>query len=85
MAKKGSALTKPLPLSDELADFMGKDKASRAEVTKKVWAHIKKNDLQDEDNRRMIIPDDVLEPIIGSKPINMMKMTGQISKHFIKE
>lgn len=80
---KGSALTKKLELDDELADFMGKDTASRAEVTKAVWAHIKKHDLQDEEDRRVIHPDEDLEPIIGQSPINMMKMTGKISKHFL--
>jgi chromatin remodeling complex protein RSC6 len=85
MAKRGSALTKKLSISDELADFMGKSTASRAEVTKAIWAHIKKYELQDEDDKRTIIPDEALEPILGKKPINMMKMTGVVSKHFLKD
>lgn len=80
---KGSALTKKLELDDVLAEFMGKDTASRAEVTKAVWAHIKKYDLQDEDDRRIIHPDEDLEELLGSRPINMMKMTAKISKHFV--
>ncbi len=80
---KGKGLMKKCELSEELSDFMGKDTASRSEVTKKVWAYIKKYDLQDPDDRRTIIPDDELSPIIGSKPINMMKMTGKISKHIL--
>ena len=85
MAKKGSALTKKLALSDELAEFMGKDTASRAEVTKAIWVYIKKHGLQDEDDKRTIIPDDELAQIIGKNPINMMKMTGVVSKHFLKD
>ena len=77
----GKGLNKPLELSEEMADFMGKDTASRAEITKKIWAYIKKNKLQDEDNRRMIVPDEVLEPIIGSNPISMFKMATKISDH----
>lgn len=82
---RGSAITRKCELSEELAEFMGKEKASRAEVTKAIWAYIKKHDLQDPDNRRMILPDDELAPIIGSRPINMLKMTGQISKHIFSE
>jgi len=78
---RGSALTKKCNLSDQLAEFMGKDKASRSEVTKAVWAYIKENDLQDPDDKRTICPDDELGAIIGHSRINMMKMTGAISKH----
>ena len=81
---KGSALTKKLELDDALAEFMGKDTASRGEVTKAVWAHIKKHKLQeDPDDKRVVYPDEDLEPLIGSQPINMLKMTGKISKHFL--
>lgn len=69
---KGSALTKKCELSDALADFMGRDTASRAEVIKAVWAHIKKEGLQDDEKRRIIHPDEALEPILGSKPIDMI-------------
>lgn len=78
---KGKGLQKPMQLSDEMADFMGKDKASRADITKKIWAHIKKNDLQDSKDRRTIIPDDVLEPILGRKPISMLKIATKVSEH----
>ena len=79
----GNGLTKKLELSEELAEFMGKDTASRPEVVKALWKHIKAEGLQDEDDKRTIIPDDVLEPLLGSRPINMLKMTKVISKHFL--
>lgn len=82
---KGSALTRKLPLSEDLADFMGKSTASRAEVTKALWVHIKKYELQSDKDKRIIIPDDTLAPLIGKKPINMLKMTGVISKHIDQE
>jgi len=85
MAKRGSALTKKLDLSEELADFMGYDRESRAEVTKAVWDHIKSMGLQDPNDGRIIRPDKALQPLLGKKPINMMKMTGLLSKHFIKD
>lgn len=82
MAKKG--LLKDVELSDDLADFMGKSHASRPQVMKKIWAHIKKHDLQDADNRRNVTPDDVLAPILGSKTITMFQIASKLSKHFLK-
>lgn len=80
---RSTALTQPHNLTDELAEIVGKSKASRAEVTKRVWAYIKKNDLQDCKDKRTILPDDCLAKVIGKKPINMMKMTAKISKHIL--
>jgi len=77
-------IMKKCKISDDLADFMGASTASRPEVVKKLWAYIKKHDLQDPDAKRIIIPDETLEPLIGSKPIDMMKMTKKISAHFLK-
>ncbi len=80
---RGSALTKKLDLSDELAEFMGKSTASRAEVMKALWKHIKKEDLQVPSNKRNIDPDDVLEPILGSRTITMFQIAGKLNKHFV--
>lgn len=79
--KKASGLDKKVELSEDLSDFMGKSSASRAQITKKIWEHIKKEDLQDPDDKRTILPDDVLEPILGSKPISMFKIATKISEH----
>jgi chromatin remodeling complex protein RSC6 len=46
MSGKGSGLTKPMKLSDDLAEVVGKKEASRAECVKQLWAYIKKNNLQ---------------------------------------
>lgn len=82
---KGKGLNKPMNLSEDLADFIGKDRASRAEITKKLWDYIKKNDLQDEKDRRTIVPDDVLAPILGSRPISMFKVATKISAHVFED
>ncbi len=84
MAKKKGGLDIQLELSEDMSDFMGRKKASRAEITKAIWDHIKKYELQNDSNRRMIDPDDTLEPILGAKSISMFKIATKISEHVIK-
>ena len=76
-----NALQKPMNLSDALAAIVGKGPMPRTEVTSKVWAYIKANDLQKPTDKRTIVPDAKLGAVIGNDEINMMKMTGKISKH----
>jgi len=73
---------KPVEVSKELAEIVGKGPMPRTEVTKKLWEYIKKNKLQDENNKRNIVPDEKLAKVFGSrKAIDMFKMTGEVSKH----
>jgi chromatin remodeling complex protein RSC6 len=72
---------KPMQPSPELAKVVGSEPLPRSEVTKKVWEHIKKNNLQNPENKREIIADDKLEPVFGSKRLNMFQMTKAINKH----
>jgi chromatin remodeling complex protein RSC6 len=54
----------------------------RTEVTKRLWAYIKKNKLQDAKNKRMIKSDATLKPVFGGKAtVNMFEMTKLVSKH----
>ncbi|MHA7819931.1 MAG: SWIB/MDM2 domain-containing protein [Erythrobacter sp.] len=76
-----NALQKPMQLSPELEAIVGKGPMPRTEVTSKVWAYIKANNLQKETDKRTIQPDAKLGAVIGNEDINMMKMTGKISKH----
>jgi len=71
----------PKKLTPELAAIVGKGPMPRTEVTKKLWAYIKKNDRQDPKNRRLINPDEKLAKVLGKKPINMFDMTKEVSKH----
>ena len=85
--KKGAkkAVGKPNPLSPELQAIVGAKELSRTEVTKKVWDYIKSKDLQDPNNRRLIVPDNKLAKVFGhSDPIDMMKLAGVLSKHILK-
>merc|ERR1712223_2081400 len=54
---KGGGLTKPMKLSEDLAAIVGKKEASRAECIKELWAYLKKNNLQDPDNKQYFTPD----------------------------
>lgn len=80
--KPNAAFMKPLTPSADLAAIVGKGSMPRTEVTKKLWAYIKRNKLQDEVNKRMIKPDAKLAKVFGSsKAINMFQMTKHVAKH----
>jgi len=82
MAKKQSKFMAPMKVSATLADVVGKGPMPRTEVTKKLWAYIKRKKLQDPKNKRNIIPDEKLAKVFGSKrAINMFQMTKLVSKH----
>lgn len=79
---KQSKFMQPLKVSEELSAVVGKGPMPRTEVTKKLWAYIKKNNCQDEKIRRNINPDDKLAKIFGgTKSIDMFEMTKLVSKH----
>jgi len=80
--KPNAAFMKPVTPSSELAEVIGSKPVPRTEVTKKLWAYIKKNGLQDPKNRRMIKADAALKPVFGGKAtVNMFEMTKLVSKH----
>ena len=80
--KPNAAFMKPVQPSDKLAEVVGSKPIPRTEVTKKLWAYIKKNGLQDKKNKRMIKADDALKAVFGGKAIvNMFEMTKLVSKH----
>ena len=82
MAKQNTKFMQPMKISEELSDVIGKGPMPRTEVTKKLWAYIKKYKLQDPKNRRNICPDDKLSKVFGSKKaINMFQMTKLVNKH----
>jgi chromatin remodeling complex protein RSC6 len=79
---KTSKFMQPMKPSKELAAVVGEGPMPRTEVTKKLWAYIKKNNLQDAKNRRNINPDEKLQKIFGSKKaVNMFEMTKIVNKH----
>ena len=80
--QKISKFMQPMKPSKELAAVVGDGPMPRTEVTKKIWAYIKKNKLQDAKNRRMINADDKLKDVFGGKKqVSMFEMTKLVSKH----
>ncbi|MFN0207900.1 MAG: SWIB/MDM2 domain-containing protein [Planctomycetota bacterium] len=80
--KPNPAFMKPLSPDETLAAIVGDKPLPRTEITKKLWAYIKKNDLQDAKNRRMINADDKLKALFGGKKqVSMFEMTKLVAKH----
>ena len=73
---------KPMQISPDLAEVVGKGPMPRSEVVKKLWVYIKKNDLQDKKNRRNINADANLKKVFkGKATVSMFEMTKLVSKH----
>ena len=77
-----AAFMAPVSPDSTLAAVVGDKPIPRTEVTKRLWAYIKKNGLQDKKNRRMINADAALKAVFGGKAsVNMFEMTKLVSKH----
>src|ERR1700712_2750805 len=79
--KPNAAFMTPLNVSDALAKVVGNKPLPRTEIVKKIWVYIKKNDLQDKQNKRMINADANLKPIFVKDQISMFEMAGALNKH----
>jgi chromatin remodeling complex protein RSC6 len=80
--KPNAAFMKPVTPGPALTAIVGSKPIPRTEVTKRLWAYIKKNKLQDPKNKRMIKADAVLKIVFGGKAtVNMFEMTKLVSKH----
>ncbi|HVL57900.1 MAG TPA: SWIB/MDM2 domain-containing protein [Burkholderiaceae bacterium] len=75
------AFMKPMKPSSELSAVVGSSPQPRTEVTKKIWDYIKKNNLQDSQNKRMINADDKLKPVFKKQQVSMFEMTALVNKH----
>jgi upstream activation factor subunit UAF30 len=80
--KPNAAFMKPMTPSAMLSAVIGASAMPRTEVTKKLWAYIKRNGLQDRVNRRMINADDKLRPVFGGRSqVSMFEMTRLVNNH----
>ncbi len=76
-----AAFMRALTPSTALAAVVGANPIPRTEVVKKMWAYIRKNGLQDSENRRNINADEKLKPIFGKGTVSMFEMAKLLSKH----
>jgi chromatin remodeling complex protein RSC6 len=79
--KVNPALMKPLQPSKELAAVVGSDPLPRPEVVSKVWDYIKRNNLQNPQNKREIMADSKLEKVFGKKSVTMFEMNKHLAQH----
>jgi upstream activation factor subunit UAF30 len=80
--KPNAAFMKPMQPDAALGAVVGNSAIPRTEVTKKLWAYIKRNGLQDSKERRMINADDKLKAVFnGKSKVSMFEMTKLVSKH----
>jgi chromatin remodeling complex protein RSC6 len=80
--KPNAAFMKPVQPDAALAEVVGEKAVPRTELTKKLWAYIRKKGLQDSKNRRMINADDALKAVFGGKKqVSMFEMTKLVNKH----
>ena len=80
--KPNAAFMKAMQPTPQLSAVIGNGAMPRTEVTKKIWGYIKKNNLQDSKNKRMINSDDKLREVFGGKKqVSMFEMTKLVNKH----
>merc|ERR1712242_619415 len=74
---KGSGLTKPLKISDDLAELLSEKKGStlsRPEVVKRLWAYIK-------EKKQFFKPDKKMIPIFGEEKVRAFGMVKHLKGH----
>ena len=79
--KAGGGLARPVKPSADLAAIVGSAPLPRSEVVSKVWDHIRKNNLQNPNNKREILADDKLKRVFGVDKCTMFEMNKHLSRH----
>ena len=80
--KPNPAFMKAVQPDASLAEVVGSSPLPRTQITKKLWQYIKRHDLQDAANRRMINADDKLRPVFNGKgQVSMFEMTKLVNYH----
>ena len=79
--KPNAAFMAPLTPDATLGEVVGAKPLPRTEIVKKVWDYIKKNGLQDKNNRRMINADAKTKPLFGKDQISMFELAKIVNKH----
>ncbi|KAL7965439.1 SWIB/MDM2 domain-containing protein [Trichoderma sp. SZMC 28014] len=79
--KAGGGFQKPFNLSDTLSALCGETQLSRPQVVKKLWEHIKANDLQDPADKRQIRCDEKMQAVFKQAKVDMFRMNKDIGSH----
>jgi upstream activation factor subunit UAF30 len=79
--KVNAALAKPLKPSHDLGAVVGTHPLARTEVVSKVWAYIRKHNLQNPENKREILADAKLKAVFGKDRATMFEMNKLLSAH----
>lgn len=79
--KPNAAFMAPVTPSPALAAVIGNKPVPRTVIVKKIWEYIKKNGLQDKNNKRMLNADEKLKVVFGKPQISMFDLAGIIGKH----
>lgn len=81
--------SKPSLISNELSDFLNlpnESKIPRTEVTKLIIDYVKNKNLQDNENKQVIIPDNKLKELLcnNDEKITYFTIQKYLNKHFLK-
>jgi len=85
-----SGFAKPIKLSEEICKFLEipeGSELSRTEVTRRLTQYIKTNNLNNPENRRIILPDAKLRQILalkGDEEVSYFTIQHYLNHHFIK-
>lgn len=90
-SRKPSGFAEAAPISNDLCDFLGKDygaTVARTEVTKFICTYIRENSLTNNENKRVIKPDNKLKSLLGTDDetvVTYFNIQRFMNKHFIKK
>jgi len=80
--KPNAAFMKPMNIGAALQPIVGNKALPRTEITKRLWAYIKKNKLQNPAKRTEILADANLKAVFGGKKaVDMFQMTKLVNGH----
>lgn len=82
--KPNAAFMAPLAPDAALGEVIGTKALPRTEIIKKIWDYIKKNNLQDKTNKRMINADAKTKPLFGKAQISMFELAKVVNNHIQK-
>ena len=83
MGRRLNPLKRPVLLSEPLAAIVGKSRAPRTVVTKKLWAHIKRTRGAQEGRTIHPSKSDKLRAVFGGRSMNMLTMAKKVQKHMV--